>query len=91
LEITLIEIELIRHTIAGKIDIRSAIAVKVTNAYAAAIVEVGHVKRIDRVVLDNLVVEIAAGMGRWDLFEQRSLVFATHECEEATDGYPEEE
>jgi hypothetical protein len=91
LEITLIEIELIGHTIAGKIDIRAPIAVKVTDAYAAAIVQVGHVEGIDGVVLDNKVVKINAGMGRWDLFEQRSLVFATRECEEATDGYPEEE
>jgi hypothetical protein len=90
LKITFIEVQPVGDAVAGKIDIGATVAVEVADTHTTAVIEVGHVHGINGVVFDDTIVEIDTGMGRGDLLEQRSLVFATCQRKQTPDGYPDE-
>ncbi len=61
-KIPLIQVKLIGYHIAGKIDIRQAIVIKIADANTGPIVNIDDVKNIDTVIFCDLIIEVNAGM-----------------------------
>ena len=69
-EIPLVQIQLTWHLVTRKKNIREAIIIKVADTYAAAVIHIREIERVDGIVLDDTIVEMYVGMIGRDEFKQ---------------------
>jgi hypothetical protein len=76
MKVAFIEIKFIGNEITRKINIGFAILVEVADAYTSPIVEVDRIEGVDRIVLDDTIVEVDPRMRRRDAFKKSGLAVA---------------
>ena len=61
-EIAFVEIKPAGYRIAGKIDIRQPVIIKITNTNPTTIININNIQRVNRIIFDYDIIEIYTGM-----------------------------